>query len=246
MSLTPSKPFDCDAVYDADDDFDVLPCVDEGPRWYLLSRQILWAFIIWLVLTIASSRMSKKWHTYCDEAGNPPLWAQRHVGTPDIKPLNIRLVVVLELGQLVSCAVNIYVWVVRSYALRGVYGNVDILFTLLSCLHSFFLHVKWGFSVSYCFKLPFIIDCLTIPGILLQGWGVTFGGSWLTLAYLRAYAQLTAFSELSDLGVFDVYLSDFSKAAIIKVNACVSRFRSLRSVYINLLQLFLFSCPTFF
>lgn len=154
---------------------------------------------------------------YCDDAGNPPIWAQRYIGTPNNDPLDMKLVVVLELGQLVSCAVNIYVWVVRSYALGPVYGNVDIFFTVLSCLHSIFSHFKWGFSVGYCFKLTAIIDCLTIPGILLQGWGPIFGGSWLTLAYLRSYAQLTAFSELCKLGVFDIYLSDFSKAAILKV-----------------------------
>jgi len=216
-AITPSKPYDCDAVYDSPN-FEVLPCVDDGPRWYLLSRQILWSIGIWFVIVLLSKRWSKIWHDrYCDEAGNPPLWVQRFIGTPDIDPLNNKLLIVLELGQLVSCAVNIYVWVVRSYALEPIYGNVDIFFTVLSCLHSFFMHVKWGFSVQYCFKLSAIIDCVTIPGILLQGMGDVFGGNWLTLAYLRAYAQKAAFSSLCEVGVFDLYLSDFSKAAIIKV-----------------------------
>lgn len=57
MALTPSKPFDCDAVYDADDDHLVLPCVDDGPRWYLMSRQVLWGFAIWFLVVLLSKRL---------------------------------------------------------------------------------------------------------------------------------------------------------------------------------------------
>jgi hypothetical protein len=217
----PGIPYNCKLYDTFDDDLEVLPCIHDGPQWWQIGRQFAWSLLIWILVTIGCRILGKIWKKkYSNSQGEcPPQFVREWVGTSFRRPRDPRLELFLEASQLVASSANIWVWVTKSYSRN--HTSDPVFYFELSCVafnicHAIFGHIRSGFDVRYCFTAPVIIDSLTISPIILQRAGPIFGGSWLTLVYLRAYHQLTAFIQLTRLGMFD-WFSDFTREAIIKV-----------------------------
>jgi len=229
--VEPSKPYDCTLYGSEDDDLaglKVLTCIKDGPQWTQLCLQLLWSFVVWTLVYTASKPLSRMWKNRLQRDSNtPPQWVQRWVGTEYRSPSDPRLEIALEYCQLLASSTNIWLWIKKSYTLQSSTGfefAMELFCVCLNICHALFGHVRAGFHPKACFTLPVLIDSLTLSPIILQRAPAMFGGSWLTLAYLRAYQQLTAFKHLCYLGMFERTFSDFTQAAIIKVVNAVRRF----------------------
>ena len=49
-----------------------------------------------------------------------------------------------------------------------------------------------------------------------------FGGTWLTVSYLRVFRVQSAFARFKDSGVLEPFMGDIGLAAIAKVFECIS------------------------
>ena len=222
------QAYDCAAYDQGDDDLaglDLLPCIKSGPQWSEVGLQLLWSCVVWVLVWATSKKAGLEWKRMLRRNnGAPPQFVQQWVGTDYRSPRDTRFEILLEYCQLASSTTNIWLWVKKSYTLKestGMEFALELFCVCLNILHALFGHLRSGFAPGYCFTLPVVIDSLTISPIILQRAPKIFGGSWLTLAYLRAYQQLTAFKHLCHLGMFSNTFSDFAQAAIIKALECV-------------------------
>jgi len=222
------RPFNCDLYEHEDDDghWPILTCIRDGPQWGQIGRQLGWSGVVWLLVYVLSHLLHGPWHRgiQADPRKSPPAWVAKWVGTTFRRPHDARLEVLLEWCQLFASSTNIWLWIKKSYTLEkstNAEFSLELACVILNVCHAFFGHVRAGFAPSACFSIPVLIDCLTLSPIILQRAASLFGGSWLTLAYLRAYQQLTAFKHLCNLGMFERFLSDFTREMIIKFLECI-------------------------
>lgn len=83
----------------------------------------------------------------------------------------------------------------------------SVLATEVTCCYFFLLHLIFSLianelSARYTIGFECWLDAFTIVPLLMQ----TEGGSWLTLAYLRAYRMKRAFDEIAEAGVLRPYM----------------------------------------
>jgi hypothetical protein len=227
MSITISEPYRCTNELGDDDlaGFGLpMVCLPDGPQWWQLGLQLAWSCVVWVLVYFCSRIAETRWRNMIQREGRgncPPAWVQKWVGTDFRNPKDQRLEIFLECAQWMASSTNIFLWIKKTYFLRGstdVEFAIELMCVVLNICHAIFGHIRAGFRADYCFEVPVLIDSLTISPIILQrADSLVFGGSWLTLAYLRAYQQLTAFKHLCTLGMFEQALSDFTQAAIITV-----------------------------
>jgi hypothetical protein len=145
--------------------------------------------------------------------------AQHYAGTQTTPAMDRRLDVALRVVQLVSSSTIVCVWIYKSYSIT----LYDSLFALdmVACVgcvaHLSFRIIQNGFSSSYILSREVVLDCFTITPLLLQKAGAHFGGTFVTLSYLRVYRVLISFAELATDGVLEPYLSDMSTAVVNKI-----------------------------
>jgi hypothetical protein len=219
MAIDPSKPFDCD---DADDGetLIILSCLQDGPQWWQIGRQCAWSMFIWILTIVISPLNRKLWDLYCN--GAHPFWVQRYVGTKFRPAQDLMVETVLCFAQVFGSLCSVWIWVIKSYALRGdvltphLYA-FEVLFVFLSVAHTLFERIKYAFSTEHALSFSVFLDCLTLPPLVMQKWGAWAGGSWLTLAYLRAYHCWTPIKRLVELDIFDRLLSNFAQHCILAV-----------------------------
>ena len=84
-----------------------------------------------------------------------------------------------------------------------------------------FTVVKNGFSPAYASGFEFGLDCFTITPLLLQRGPPLFGGTWLTVSYLRVFRVQSAFARFNDSGVLEHFMGVIGLAAIAKVFQCI-------------------------
>jgi hypothetical protein len=216
-----SSPYHCDEL----EDFDVLPCMDDGPQWWQLGRQVAWSLFVWGVVIVLSPIVSWIWRNYFFlRRGVPPRWAQRHVGSEFRSAKNLDLENGLCIAQFFSSMTLVWIWVKQSYSQREISlpeYRVQFFCVGICFIHALFERMKYGFSVRHALSFSIFLDCLTLPPIITQGSGAWAGGSWLTLAYLRTYQCWTPMKRLLQTNFFDHVLSDFIQECVVAILECI-------------------------
>jgi hypothetical protein len=215
-----SEPYDCSIIND--DDAQILPCLYGGPQWWQIGRQVAWSFGFWFLLVVSSPACKKLWKYWCN--GTHPVWVQRYVGSEYRPAQNLKVEAVLCFAQVFGSLCSVWIWVIKSYSLRGDVSDqlyaLEVLFVLLSLAHTLFERIKFSFSVKHALSFTVFLDCLTLPPIVMQRSGPWAGGSWLTLAYLRAYHCWSPIKRMTELDLFDAFLSNFMQQCILAVLEC--------------------------
>jgi hypothetical protein len=186
----------CDEL--GDDDLPVMSCGENGPTWPLLSRQLLVAAGVWVALALGNATLFQPtWRRCCviPTSGAPPLWVLKWVGYGADRPaFNPRPEASLCCVQLLCSGVLVVTWINKAYlqepATDGLFC-VELGAVLLCLAHAASRLVQVGFAWdAFGAQLATAIDCLTLPALVLQRSGPVWGGSWLTLGYLRVFNML--------------------------------------------------------
>ena len=228
--ITSTVPYDCDSHYgERDDDIEVLPCVEDGPSWHLISLEILFGLFVWLCV-VGVSWFSEKVYSAARETqpeGAPPPLFRRYVGTATREPEEPMLGYIFEFVQLGASGVIVWTWIGATYRMQGpVDGGTftaELLAVCACVVHRFFVAARHGFSLGHAMGTSCLLDCLTLPAVAMRGSkDLQFvGGTWLTLAYLRTYHQLNAVRRMRDLKLLESLFSDFAQACLIALMECV-------------------------
>jgi hypothetical protein len=224
MSIVTSEPFDCASGADDDTILEILPCVEKGPQWWQIGRQVAWSFAVWFILVASSPAIGMFWNYICD--GIHPFWVQEYVGTRYRNAHNLRVEQVLCFAQFFGSLFSVWMWVIKSYSIHNATVSDEIYAIEMGCVllsfsHTLFERVKFDFSMKHALSFAVFLDCLTLPPLIMQKSGPWAGGSWLTLGYLRAYHCLTPIMRLVELDFFEWMLSDFTQQCIISVLECI-------------------------
>ena len=145
---------------------------------------------------------------------------QCYIGSQSTPPIDARLDVTLRVLQLVCSSLIVVSWIYKSYAADLAHTNIYSLEVLacVGCLAQLaFRVIKSGFSFTYMTSIEIVFDCFTLSPLFLQRAGPMFGGSFVTLSYLRVYWVLSAFNDLADEGFLEPYISDMSTAVLQKL-----------------------------
>jgi hypothetical protein len=216
-----SVPYDC-SVIGPDS---ALPCMEGGPQWWQLGRQIAWSLFVWGIVIVLSPMVSwiyfKKVYP---RPGVPPPWIQQHVGTEFRNAKNLSLENWLCLAEFFASMTLVCVWVKQSYAQQTIKESeyrLEFACVVICFLHALFERMKHGFSVRHALSFSIFLDCLTMPPIITQGNGAWAGGSWLTLGYLRTYHCWTPMKRLVQTNFFDHLLSDFIQECVLAILECM-------------------------
>ena len=224
-------PYDCDSISEDDDmaGLVLLSCIADGPQWWQLGRQLLWSLVVWCLVYLASRGAEGFWdHCTAKKLGPARLheFLAMHVGT-EVRPARSHaLETLLQTGQLASSGLGIILWIRTTYALAAPTGwqlAAEYACAGVQVAHALFEHVRRGFDPGHCRSPLCLIDCLTISPVLLQGVRpALFGGSWLTLTYIRAYPQLLAFKYLCAMGALEGAVSDYGREALLRALECAT------------------------
>jgi len=213
-------------LYDGydDDSIEVLGCLDNAVEWWHIGRQLSLSLALWATFVVLSPYSCWLWHHLCvnPDDGAPPAWVQWGVGTVHRKAWDARPEILLCVLQFAGSLFLVGTWTMKVHALAPVNEFVYFL-EFLACMacaaHGLFGYVRTGFDKNHAATLGVLLDCLTLPSVVLQHAGAWAGGSWLTLAYLRTYHQWRAMCRLREMMVFDVLLPDMAQEGILAVRA---------------------------
>mmetsp|Transcript_1266 Transcript_1266/g.1618 ORF Transcript_1266/g.1618 Transcript_1266/m.1618 type:complete len:1377 (+) Transcript_1266:55-4185(+) len=216
-----SAPYDC-----SDDDSLVLSCMDGGPEWWQIGRQVAWSLIVWSIIVGTSLPTRWIWLNYCySRPGVPPRWVQQHVGNEFHSAKHFYVENIMCLAQFFASSTLVWIWVQQSYAQKTI-GESEYkleFFCVSVCFcHALFDRIRNGFSLGHALSLSIFLDCLTLPPIITQGSNSTWaGGSWLTLAYLRTYHCWKPMKRLLETDYFDHIISDFVQECVLAILECI-------------------------
>ena len=215
-----SLPFASSYVCGEDDE-DFIACVDDGPTWDTLRRQVMISLIIWASWMCASPFIEAEWQRACGakSEGAPPVLVRRFVGSGEgrFPPEAPFMSLCLEWAQLCGSGFLIWAWIVKTYTRQPAshaFFAVEVVCVAVAALHRTFRCARSGFSTSSTVSLSSGLDCLTLPALLLQRAGRSWGGSWLTLAYLRAYHQWEAGTNIRRLRLVEHVLSELQQECV--------------------------------
>lgn len=101
-------------------------------------------------------------------------------------------------------------WIHKSYVIEGrdTHFAAEVICSCFFIMHMAVALVRHGFSSAYTSSTECMLDCLTITPLLLQRAGPTFGGTWLTMSFLRVYRVYTAWVRLADNDFIEAHMSD--------------------------------------
>ena len=236
MAVNNGIPVDC-SLYLVDEG-DVLPCMDEGPQWWQLGRQLQGSLLVAAVGVGMSVVVEPAWARLCATRGRPPLFVINYVGTSERPPRFTTLARLVDLLEFVGSSFIMCAWVASTYRRgpeRGSLHLAELACVAMCATHSLFKHVQSGFSVANACSVGAILDCLTLPAVALRSpllgvgtrnlpalGGVAreaplLGGSWLTLGYLRAYHQTMVVKRVRGVGLLDAALSNFQQEVVIVI-----------------------------
>lgn len=220
MSIEVGKPYSCHN-YD-DSELTLLGCHTTA-SWGRLALAQLWSFVIWIIVMCIAHFVSKWWNAGGIHA--QPAWAIHYVGTRTTEPVDVRPDALFRAGQLTFSTITVIIWIQKSYLLHesGLFHyEVELLASCFFICHHIFSLLRHGFSPSYVTSFEGWLDWFTITPMLLQhASNPIFGGTWLTLSYLRVYRIWTAFTKLGRAGILEPWLSDFNIVLITKIIECV-------------------------
>lgn len=170
--------------------------------------------------------MRKIWKSYVDGYNNgiQPQWIQDYVGTKYRPQHNTRVEAIICIAQFFGSAFIVFFWILKSYdPPENKYATFpyEVLCVILCLLNMFFERIHRAFSWRHALNLTVVLDCLTLPPILMQTSGVWAGGNWLTLAYLRVYQVYKPMARLVELNYFDNFLSNFIQECILSTLECL-------------------------
>jgi hypothetical protein len=218
MSIEAGKPYSCADYHDSE--LVLLTC-HHSVSWAKLGLVQLWSLLAWLCMITFAYFASKWWNR--GGIHNQPVWAVHYVGTRTTEPVDVRPDALFRAGQLVCSTLTVFIWIQKSYLMRGesnYHFGLEIACCCFFICHHIFSLLRNGFSTSYETSFEGWLDCFTITPMLLQRAHPRFGGTWLTISYLRVYRIWTAFTKLGKAGVLEPWLSDFNIVLITKIIEC--------------------------
>jgi len=145
------------------------------------------------------------------------IFVKRYVGTPESPKVTRPLPrVVLCSLQCVCSAVEVVIWVMRTYAHSAIHNRLMLACTFFDVVSWFVDRIRHGCKVQKVWDMEAIVDMLTIVPMLLGAFLPQLEpegyDDWLTLHFLRAYSILHNFERARTVAQLDKHTAAWAQA----------------------------------